>query len=136
MDSADHKVDLMNLPFSDNTYDFFICSHVLEHVDNDLVAIRELFRVTKIGGQGILMVPIVVGLPETIENPEIKDEGERWRLFGQNDHVRLYSHDDYISRVRSCGFKLELLDESYFGQKVFRKLGLKSTSILYIVTKP
>lgn len=135
MDNVDHKADLMHLPFPDASYDFFICSHVLEHVDDDIASIAELFRITKKGGSGILMAPIVVGLKKTIEDPTITDEGERWRLFGQNDHVRLYSHDDYVSRIEASGFKLQQLDRDFFGDALFKELGLKDTTILYIASK-
>ena len=136
MTEVDYKVDIMNLPFPAESYDFFLCSHVLEHLADDYAAIRELFRIIKKGGKGLLMAPIVVGLPETLEDPSITDESERWRLFGQNDHVRLYSHDDYVKRIESCGFDLQQLDKSYFGRWLFNKLGLKSTSVLYVVSKP
>lgn len=44
---VDHVIDLMNLPFNESSFDLFICSHVLEHVENDDLAISELFRITK-----------------------------------------------------------------------------------------
>jgi SAM-dependent methyltransferase len=135
MENVDYKIDMMDMPFKDESYDFFICSHVLEHVDRDDQAIRELHRITRNGGAGILMSPIVVGLDKTIEDPSVKDEANRWRLFGQNDHVRLYAHDDYVNKIGSNGFLVEELGERYFGKKVFHSLGLKSTSILYVVTK-
>jgi SAM-dependent methyltransferase len=135
MEEVDHKVDLLGLPFSDNTYDFFVCSHVLEHVTDDRKAIAELYRVTKKGGTGILMAPIITDLPTTIEDPSITDEGERWRLFGQNDHVRLYARKEYVERILESGFKLDLYDISYFGSGLFKKLGLKPCSVLYVVNK-
>ncbi|CRI59811.1 methyltransferase domain-containing protein [Pseudomonas sp. CCOS 191] len=135
MQGVDHTVDLLNLPFAEHSYDFFICSHVLEHVDDDRAAIRELFRITSQSGGGILMAPIIMGLPETIEDPSITDEGERWRLFGQNDHVRLYSHDGFVSRIKESGFLVHELDQAFFGARLFRQLGLKPSSILYVVTK-
>ncbi|MFZ5491982.1 MAG: class I SAM-dependent methyltransferase [Pseudomonadota bacterium] len=136
MQGMDHKLDLMNLPFPGGTYDFFICSHVLEHVADDGQAIAELYRVTKKGGSGILMAPIITNLANTIEDPSITDEGERWRLFGQNDHVRLYARNDYVARILKAGFNLQQYGMSYFGSGLFKKLGLKPTSVLYIVTKP
>ncbi len=135
MDDVDHQVDMMAMPFGADSFDFFICSHVLEHVESDDRAIRELYRVTKQGGSGILMVPIVVGLDKTIEDPGVVDEAGRWRLYGQNDHVRLYSHGDYVKKIRSNGFQVDQLGEGYFGEEVFRALGLKRTSILYVVSK-
>jgi len=135
MDHVDFKVDMMDMPFDNEGFDFFICSHVLEHVDSDDRAIKELYRITKPGGCGILMVPIILGLEKTVEDPSVKDEAGRWRLYGQGDHVRLYAHDDYIKKIRSHCFRVEELGETYFGEEVFRKVGLTRTSILYVVIK-
>lgn len=135
MSSVDYKVDMMNLPFEADSFDFFICSHVLEHVQSDDQAIRELYRITKRGGRGILMAPIVVGLERTIEDSSVTDDAGRWRLFGQNDHVRLYAHEDYVNKIRTNGYRVDQLGEEYFGVEVFRLLGLKPTSILYVVSK-
>ncbi len=135
MDHVDFKVDMMDMPFDDESFDFFICSHVLEHVESDDQVIRELYRITKPGGCGILMVPIILGLEKTVEDPGVKDEAGRWRLYGQNDHVRLYAHDDYVKKIRSHCFRVAELGESYFGEEVFRALGLTRTSVLYVVNK-
>lgn len=135
MENVDYKVDMMDMPFDDESFDFFICSHVLEHVESDDQAIKELYRITKPGGRGILMAPIILGLENTIEDPSVKDDAGRWGLYGQNDHVRLYAHDDYVNKIRSHGFRVEELGESYFGAEVFRSLGLTHTSILYVVSK-
>lgn len=48
------EVDLENLPFSGQAYDFVFCSHVLEHLDNPGQAMRELMRV---GRRGYIEVP-------------------------------------------------------------------------------
>jgi len=135
MAEADHQIDITDMLFADEQLDFFICSHVLEHVDSDDKAISELYRILKTGGLGILMVPIVVGLEKSQEDITLKDEAERWRLFGQNDHLRIYAHDDYVNKLQQHGFSVEQLDQAYFGAEVFQSLGLKPTSILYIVTK-
>jgi len=135
MNGVDHKVDMMKMPFDDENFDFFICSHVLEHVQSDDLAIEELYRITKPNGCGILMAPIIVGLEHTVEEPSVTDEASRWRLYGQNDHVRLYAHDDYVTKIRSHGFRVEELGIGHFGEEAFRALGLKPTSILYVVNK-
>ncbi|OIQ97451.1 photosystem I assembly protein Ycf3 [mine drainage metagenome] len=135
MDRVDYKVDMMDMPFKDARFDFFICSHVLEHVSSDDQAIQELFRITKLGGSGILMAPIIVGLEKTQEDSNVTDEESRCRLYGQNDHVRLYAHNDYVNKIRSYGFRVEELGIDYFGEEAFISLGLKPTSILYVVRK-
>ena len=55
---ADIKADICDLPFLDNSYDFILCNHVLEHIVDDNKAIRELYRVLKKNGIGIFQVPI------------------------------------------------------------------------------
>ena len=135
MVGCDYQVDMMRMPFTDESYDFFICSHVLEHVESDDKAIAELFRIMKKGGYGILMAPIVMGLEKTQEDASVKDEAGRWKFYGQNDHVRLYAHDDYVKKIQSHGFHVEQFGEESFGEAVFHSLGLKQSSILYVVTK-
>lgn len=135
MDGVDYQVDMLDMPFDDESFDFFICSHVLEHVNNDDQAIEELYRITKRGGRGILMAPVIMGIDKTVEDSKVKDAAGRWRLYGQDDHVRLYAHDDYINKICSHGFHIEQFGENHFGEEAFRSLGLKRTSILYVVSK-
>lgn len=56
---VDHNVDLQNLPFEDQCYDFVFASHVLEHIPDDEKAISEIRRILKPNGIAILPVPIV-----------------------------------------------------------------------------
>lgn len=133
MKGVDHQVDLMDLPFADKSFDLFICSHVLEHVDDDQKAIRELSRITRMGGCGILMAPVMPHLEQSVEDPTAQGAAERWRLFGQGDHVRLYSHQDYVSRLSGNGFTVHQLGVDHFGERAFAAMGLKHSSVLYIV---
>ena len=101
---ADVKADICALPFEDNTYDFILCNHVLEHIPNDLKAMEELYRVLKPGGTAILQVPLEEGRENTFEDDSITDQQERTRIFGQYDHVRVYGQD-YYKRLQEVGFK-------------------------------
>jgi len=49
--------DLTCLPFEDRSFDLVICSQVLEHIPDDVTALRELARVLKLGGQLVVAVP-------------------------------------------------------------------------------
>jgi len=135
-EGVDDHVDLMDMKvYRDSSIDFFICSHVLEHVVDDRKALTELHRILKSGGKGILVVPIVLTLEEIDEDPSITDPAERWRRFGQDDHVRLYSKVGFLSRVREAGFEVCEFTANDFGQEVFRKHGITPQSVLYIVEK-
>jgi len=46
--------DIQDLPFSEKSFDFVYCSHVLEHVEDPMKACRELMR---IGKRGYIEVP-------------------------------------------------------------------------------
>ena len=46
-----------NLPYPNSTFDLILSHEVLEHVQNDSLAVREMIRVTKSGGRIVLFVP-------------------------------------------------------------------------------
>ncbi|HEY8750257.1 MAG TPA: methyltransferase domain-containing protein [Tepidisphaeraceae bacterium] len=133
---VDDRIDIMDMKtYADNSFDCFICSHVLEHVPDDRRAMRELFRILKPGGWGIAMAPIALNLTATIEDTELKDLAERVRRFGQNDHLRLYARHDFIERLAGAGFEVSQLGFSYFGGEVLDRYGIQQSSVLYICRK-
>ena len=102
-------MDIMDIKFPDNSFDWVICNHVLEHISNDIGAMKELYRVLKPNGKAVLQVPFSNLLEKTYENPEVITDAQRIEHYGQFDHVRIYGHD-YISRLESVGFKFERLN--------------------------
>lgn len=137
MENVDDKVDIkdMNI-YQNNSFDVFICSHILEHIDDDIKAMTELHRVLKPGGFGLCLVPILLSLDKSLENEEYtKTESLRWKYFGQDDHIRMYSKNDFVQRLKSVGFEVEQLGIDYFGKDTFETSGIDSKSILYVVKK-
>jgi len=106
---ADVKADICNLPFKDNSYDFIICNHVLEHIPDDTKAMQELYRVLAPNGTAILQVPYDRNQTTTYEDDTITDPKERAAIFGQYDHVRVYGMD-YFEKLKSVGFAVEGVD--------------------------
>lgn len=97
--------DIQKLDLPENSFDIVICCHVIEHVDNDLEAMKQLYKVTKPGGFAVLQVPLALNLDITLEDKTLKTDKERKRAFGQVDHVRLYGKD-YFTKLESVGFKV------------------------------
>lgn len=95
------------IPFADGSIDAVIANHVLEHVDDDVDAMREVRRVLGPGGMAILSVPIIQGWDETYENPGIVAPHLRRTHFGQEDHKRLYGRD-FTDRLRRAGFMVDV----------------------------
>lgn len=136
MEGVDDRIDITDMNcYAEGTFDAFICSHVLEHVPDDLKALSELFRILKHGGWGILMVPIILSLDKIDEDPLLEDIAERWRRFGQDDHVRMYSRNGLVERTEGAGFVVKQYGQEYFGAEVFKKHGISDKSILYVVEK-
>jgi len=127
------RMDIEDLLFRDDVFDCVIISHVLEHVPDDHVAMRELARVTRADGFALILVPIL-GTPDgrTLEDPSIVDPKERERVFGQDDHVRKYGQD-FPERVRAAGF--DVTDVPYpelLGAESTRRHGLLARERLFV----
>lgn len=98
------KMDIQQMPFHASTFEVVLCNHVLEHVADDIQAMKEIARVLKPGGFAILQVPFFHPVPEkTWSDPRVTDRKKREELFGQDDHVRRYGKD-YADRMRQAGF--------------------------------
>ncbi|MDB9858006.1 class I SAM-dependent methyltransferase [Flavobacteriaceae bacterium] len=106
---ADVKADICDLPFKDNSFDFIICNHVLEHIPDDTKAMQELYRVLAPSGTAIVQVPYDAKREITFEDNTITDQRERTRIFGQYDHLRVYGMD-YFKKLSSIGFDVNALD--------------------------
>lgn len=91
------RADITRLCFADDSFDVVICYHVLEHVRDDMRAMREVHRVLSPDGFAILQVPISERLEETVEYGEPRK--------AESGHVRMYGRD-YPLRLGDAGFKL------------------------------
>jgi SAM-dependent methyltransferase len=128
------KMDVHSIPFPNNTFDVVFCNHVLEHVDDDILACAEFNRVLKPEGWGILQSP-VYDLEKTLEDETIQDPAERERIFGQRDHVRKFGKD-YAERLRKSGLQIE---ENKFvkelSSEVVKKYALAPEEVIFVCRK-
>jgi SAM-dependent methyltransferase len=133
---ADVRMDVRHIPFPDDSFEVAICNHVLEHVDEDLKAMQEFFRVLKPGGWGVFQVPIDFSRDTTLENPAFNTPELREKHYWQRDHVRLYGRD-YGKRLAEAGFEVT---EDYLVMELDPKLAeryaLPMQEIIYYCQKP
>ena len=101
-DAAEAPVDLTDLPYADRAFDLVICSHVLEHIEDDRRAMTEIARVLRPGGHAIVLVPIDRERETTYEDPAITAPAARLAAFGHPYHVRVCGWD-YGDRLRAVG---------------------------------
>lgn len=106
---ADLHFDVQEIPLADGSFDVLICNHLLEHVADDRKAMRELHRILRPGGWGVLLSPVELARDRTYEDDTVTDPEERTRIFGQYDHRRIYGRD-YADRLREAGFEVEEID--------------------------
>jgi SAM-dependent methyltransferase len=85
--------NVMELPFESNFFDFIICNHVLEHVENVETALSEIHRTLKTGGTAITQVPMSLKIAHTLESEKAWNKNERIEKLGQFDHLRLFGAD-------------------------------------------
>ena len=103
---AMQKGNISALPFADGSFEAILCSHVLEHVSDDIAAMRELRRVLAAGGFLIVQVPI--SGDTTDEDMTVTDPSQRLARFGQKDHVRSYGMD-IAQRLEQNGFAVKVV---------------------------
>lgn len=86
--------------FQEEEYDVVIHNHVLEHLHCDISdVLRKIDRLLKTGGMHVFSLPFMLsGFRETLSG---LTEHQRVDLFGQHDHVRVFSPDDFAAVISS-----------------------------------
>jgi SAM-dependent methyltransferase len=129
------EIDMTNIQYPDNSFDVVLSSHVLEHVNDDIKAMKELCRVQKKAGWSVHLAPIDYSRKDTFEDPSVIDPDERQRIFGHHDHKRIYG-TDYKNRLESAGFTVSIFKTSDFcNEKEIIKMGLKPNTEIYLCKK-
>lgn len=131
---ADIHFDVQQIPLDDASVDVVICNHIMEHVADDRQALRELHRILRPGGWGIILSPVDLQYKHTYEDDTITDPDERTRIFGQYDHRRIYG-EDYADRLREAGFEASDIDYTATFPEELRKLYALPGDHMYVVHK-
>jgi len=92
--------DAQDVPFKDETFDIVVCSEVIEHCPDDMKVLAELYRILKTNSFLILTVPNLYTL-ESISKLLIGK-----RIAPPPYHLREYSYNQLIRKIKESGFKI------------------------------
>ncbi|RMF78153.1 MAG: class I SAM-dependent methyltransferase [Chloroflexi bacterium] len=108
-----NNANIYHLPYADDTFDAVILSEILEHIEDDVAGLREVYRVLKPGGVVAITVPNANypfwwdPINKSLEAAFNTHIG-RGPLAGiWANHVRLYERDALCDAVRAAGFAIE-----------------------------
>ena len=81
------------LPYGDESFDITTALDVVEHLDDDIAGLKEMYRVTKRGGYSLIFVPAFMwlwGVQDDISNHRIR-----------------YTKKQIVERLEKAGFTVE-----------------------------
>lgn len=102
--------DAAQLPFSNDFFDAVFTLEVLEHIDNPTQALREIHRVLKKEGYGLLLVPT--------DNKLFKIIWFLWTFYyphWRHTHVQSYRDENLEKLVMEAGFRIILVKKFNLG---------------------
>jgi len=81
------------LPYADETFDLTTALDVIEHLDDDVAGLKEMFRVTRRGGYSLFFVPAFMWL---------------WGVQDDISHHRIrYTRKEIVERIENAGYSVE-----------------------------
>lgn len=123
---AGQNFDVTRLPFAESRFNWLLCSHVLEHVDDDHRALAEFYRVLLPGGVAWQMVP-------TLKEGTLVHEPPPGG-FTPDDHRREYGLEDFVERAQGAGFRVEVLHAKSLSAAIRKRF--RTSNHVYRCTKP
>lgn len=127
------EINVEEIPYVDNSFDYVIINHVLEHVEKDKKAMSELYRVLKPNGTALITVPVKGEI--TNEDESINTSELRLKFYNDPTHLREYGKD-IVQRLESFGFKVRAYEnKDYFSQEERFLYGIHESEITYLCKK-
>jgi SAM-dependent methyltransferase len=127
------EIDITKIDFNDSYFDILICNHVIEHVPDHLLALKEITRVLKKDGIAIIQTPYSELLYNHFEDPNINTDELRLLFYGQEDHVRIVSKRQFIDELNKYFIVKIVKNQDLFSDQDCFKYGVNKNEDLIMV---
>lgn len=110
------------LPYADESFDLTTALDVIEHLDDDVAGLKEMYRVTRKGGRSLIFVPAFMWL---------------WGVQDDISHHRIrYTKKQIVDRLKAAGYEIERATYANFtffapilgGRTIMKLTGVKPES--------
>lgn len=119
---ADLKLDIQSTGLDENSYGMIFCNHVLEHVEDFRISLKEVHRILKSGGYFICSFPMDPRTEIVDEDKGVDTDADRYRHYGQVDHRRVFgTKADQL--LRQAGFEVEAINGENFPDEILPVVG-------------
>ncbi len=120
-----HDLNVYPYPFNDNEFDEVRCFHVLEHLNDIIAPLEEIWRITKSGGIVSIEVPSFPGVGAIVDPTH-----KQFYTYGTFDYFSKESQFKYYSKAKFLIERREIIFES----KLF-PFSFLNTVLNYIINK-
>lgn len=132
---AMEQIDVQRIGHPSASFGGVICNHVLNFVDDDRAALKELQRVIEPGGWALLQSAVDPKLERTVEHDELSAADPAKERY-EEAFLRMYGRD-YAARLEDAGFLVTVSDFAGQLEPARReKLGLDLSETIYFCRKP
>ena len=98
--------------YKPETFDVIFCHHVIEHIEDPVVFIKDVYSILKLGGK------LIIGTPN-FDSAMARRYGKDYRMLYDNTHIYLFSDFSLKELLEDNMFLIENIDYPYFDTKYF-----------------
>ena len=110
--------DLTTANYLKDQFDVVVSHHVIEHVPDPLLFVKNIKKILKKNGILILATP-------DFDSATARLFGAKYRMLHDPTHINLFSNDSMHRLLRDNSFDIDYVEYPYFKTKFFNKESLK-----------
>ena len=121
---------ILELPYESDTFDFALCRGVIHHVADELTALKEIYRILKVGGKAFIFVTGKGGILNRFFKETLRDE------YRSNPEMRALVESGEIEQwLKTQILTMKDIVQLRSAQRV-KRLALTSTNSLRATPRP